>query len=123
MRFFTDEAANVINPNLTAPMMAGGYWYFVAQAREFTGTTPAVESLPDGALIGKISRAMATTPAATLWGWLGEAVGNWSVAHRSIDIPITPDLVLQPWYREKLTKAAANAAANAECDDTYPFEH
>lgn len=86
---------------LTAPQLAGAFWYYVASARGAAGATPAAESLPAGRLIGQIANTLKTTPTATVWGWLEEAYRLWQAARGRVP-DITPELVLQSWWREKL---------------------
>jgi hypothetical protein len=101
--------------DLNAPRIAGAYWYFVASLRQANGTTPAVESLPGDRLFGQVASALKNTPVSTVWGWLTEACTAWPAARGRIQ-EITPENILQSWWREKLrqpVRAVATTNANA----------
>ena len=89
---------------LTTPQLAGAYWYYVSSIRQAFGLVGA-EGLPTSTLIGKIASACKSTPTTTVYDWLLSSLAAWPAAKGRVP-DISPELILQSWYRDKLVQPA-----------------
>ena len=90
--------------HLNAPQIAGALWYYCAWVRQANGLVGA-DSLPSSSLIGRVSQILKTTPASTVWQWLSDACVKWAAVKDRVK-PISPENVLQQWWRDSLTQPA-----------------